>query len=64
MVAKVKTIEYCFLRAKPSKARRVASASLGSAKVTDYATMAELDEREEIPLQGEMSHSDKRVAPC
>ena len=63
MVAKVKIIEYCFHRVKPSKARRVASALLESTMTTDYATMAELDEREEIPLRGEMSQSDKRVAP-
>ena len=47
MVAKGKIIEYCFPRVKPSKARRVTSTSLGSVMATDYATMAEPDEREE-----------------
>ena len=51
VVAKAKTIEYCFRRVKPSKARRVPSFSLGNAKVIDYATMAELDEREEARHQ-------------
>ena len=48
VVAKVKIIEYCFHRVKPSKARRVASALLESTMSTDYATMAELDEREKV----------------
>ena len=51
VVAKAKTIEYCFHRVKPSKARRVPSLALGQAKVINYATMAELDEREEAHHQ-------------
>ena len=57
VVAKAKTIEYCFHRVKPSKARRVPSLALGQAKVIDYATMAELDECEEAHHRKNKRHT-------
>ena len=38
-VAKFKKIEYLFKRAKPNKARRVTSFSLGKAMTIDYAIL-------------------------